>query len=151
MPEPASSLLAFVELAQPPYSLRGITEQIELIPQATNLRRDVNGVLHDVGSPDFRQYRITVQCRDQQSPGLDDVWPGRELTMHAASEFSTQGASDSDGFARPPVSGSVRTEGDFIFYRPIFLVKVIEYRTEFEEYEAGLSWELVLEERQPTA
>lgn len=151
VPEGDSSLLSFAELALPPYSFRGITESFELIEQASQFRRDVNGNLHNVGADEFRLFRVTVQCRDQQSPGLDGVWPGRQLTMNCASEFSTEGATDSDGFERQAVPDSIRTEGDFIFYRPQLFVVVLSYRMEFEEWEAGIAWELVVEERAPPA
>lgn len=141
------SLLSFVELPIPPYSLRGISQTLTPIGQASNLRRTINGTLLDKASPDFQKYISSIRCTDQQSPGLDGVWPGRLLTMHAAIELAFEGSTDqTDSFARPPVPNSIREESGFTFYRPILIVRIVSYDTEFAEYEGQLAWELQVEE-----
>lgn len=147
LPDGEMSLLSFVELAIPPYALRGISQSLEPIEQASNLRRTVNAVLKDISSPDFRKYRSTIRCNDQQSPGLDGIWPGQLLTMWSAAELSFEGSTDdTDAFARPPVEGSIREEGGFTFYRPILSVRVIGYSTELAEWDAEVSWQMDVEE-----
>lgn len=142
-----SSLLSFVELGIPPYALRGITQTLEPIDQAKNTRRTINGILRDVASPDFQKFRSVIQCTDQQSPGLSGVWPGRQLTMWSAIEMSFEGSTDeTDSFERPPVENSIREESGFTFYRPILVVMITDYRTEFAEWQADLAWQLEVEE-----
>lgn len=141
------SALSFVELAIPPYALRGISQTLEHIDQASRMKRTINGVLRDVASPDFRKYQCSIKCTDMQSPGLDGIWPGMQLTMHSAAELSFEGSTDdSDGFQRDVVPGSVREESGFTFYRPVLLVRVIDYTTEFAEWEAEVAWQLNVEE-----
>lgn len=142
------SALSFDELEIPPYALRGIRQTLQPINQASNMRRTINAVLRDVGAPDFRKYRSQIRCTDQQSPGLGKLWPGMQLTMHAAIELSFEGStSDSDGpFERPAVIGSVREESGFTFYRPILVVRVVDYSTECAEWDAEVAWSLDVEE-----
>ena len=47
---------------------------------------------------------------------------------------------------RTPVSGSTFTEGDFTFYRPTLTCMLGKPSDGFEEWEAGHSWQLPLEE-----
>lgn len=147
------SALSFTELGIPPYALRGISQTLEPIDQASNVKRTINGSLKDVSSPDFRKYRSSIRCTDQQSPGLGRLWPGQRLTMQCAAELSFEGSTDenatadSDGpFERPVVGGSVREESGFTFYRPELTVLVVNYSTDFEEYEGKVAWQLDVEE-----
>lgn len=142
------SALSFSELGIPPYALRGIQQSLQPIDQASNVKRTINGTLKDVSSPDFRKYRSTIRCTDQQSPGLGKLWPGQRLTMQCASELSFEGSTDdSDGpFERPVVAGSAREESGFTFYRPQLTVLVVAYNTELEEYEGQVAWQLDVEE-----
>jgi hypothetical protein len=47
---------------------------------------------------------------------------------------------------KPVVSGSQRTEGSFIFYRPQLTMQVVGLTMEKDEYGATTSWTLELEE-----
>lgn len=142
------SALSFLELAIPPYALRGISQTLEPIDQAGKLKRTINAVLRDVSSPDFRKYQSSIRCTDQQSPGLGKLWPGMPLTMYCAAELSFEGSTDdSDGpFERPAVPDSVREESGFTFYRPILSVRVTGWQTQFAEWEAEVAWQLDVEE-----
>lgn len=140
------SLLSFVELGLPPYSLRGITQSLQPISQASNLRRTANADLDDVSDPLFQKYRSTIRCTDQQSPGLDGVWPGRQLTMHCAVELSSEGSTGTTGLFRSAVPNSIREENGFTFYRPILIVRVLDYQKSLVEWAADLAWQLDVEE-----
>lgn len=140
------SLLSFVELGIAPYALRGIQQSLQPITQASNMRRTANGSLEDVSDPIFQKFKSTIRCTDQQSPGLDGIWPGRQLTMYCAVEISSEGSTSTAGLFRPPVPNSIRTESGFIFYRPILIVRVSDYQTSFAEWQADLAWQLDLEE-----
>ncbi len=63
----------------------------------------------------FRKYKSSISCRDQEPPAIDGVWPGHVVTVECVAELSyPTGGSP----ARPVVSGSTRTQGGFVFYRP---------------------------------
>lgn len=141
-----NSLLSFVELGIAPYALRGIAQTLQPIAQASNLRRTANGSLEDVSDPLFQKYKSTIRCTDQQSPGLDGVWPGLQLTMWCAVELSSEGNTGTVGLFRPAVPNSIRQENGFTFYRPILIMRVLDYQTSFDEWPANLAWQLDLEE-----
>jgi hypothetical protein len=46
----------------PPYAARGITQTLDPINQAANLRRTVNGDLKDISFSSFRKYKSTLSC-----------------------------------------------------------------------------------------
>jgi hypothetical protein len=142
------SALSFQELDIPPYALRGISQTLEPIDQASALKRTINAVLRDVASPDFRKYKSSIRCTDFQSPGLGKLWPGMPLTMSCAHELSFEGSTDdSDGpFERPAVAGSVRDANGFTFYRPVLAVRVTAWSGHFAEWQAEYAWQLDVEE-----
>lgn len=143
---PPLSLLSIVELGMPEHSIRGITQSLAPIDQATNLKRTINGELDDVSDPAFRKFQSTIQCKDFASPGLDGVWPGQILTVHCVIERCVEGSTSTAGFDRPPVPNSIREWGGFTFYRPIIVFRVIKYAEDFDEYPGDLAWQLELEE-----
>lgn len=146
MPDIPNSLLSFVELAIPPYALRGINENLSPIGQAANIERDINGGLHNLSAEGFQKYRGRIECTDFDSPGLGYVWPGMLLTMHAVSELSFEGDTDSAGFPRPPVPGSTREADGFTFFRPILEIMITDCGQGFREWEAEYSWFIEFEE-----
>lgn len=99
----------------PDYSARGLTQTLEPIEAAASLRRTINGALKDLSFAQFRKYKSTISCQDQEPPALDGVWPGRVVTVDCVAQLSYP----VDGSpARPMVAGSGRTEGAFAIYRP---------------------------------
>src|SRR5436309_12059154 len=97
-----NTLLALTGIGIPDYSARGLTQTLEPIEAAASLRRTVNGGLKDLSFAQFRKYRSTISCRDQEPPAVDGVWPGQVVTIDCIAELSypTGGSS-----ARPVVSG----------------------------------------------
>lgn len=128
----------------PLYSARGITQTLAPIAQTQQLVRTVNGALHDVSLAAFRKYTSTLTCTDMRSPKLDGIWPGQQLTIDCVSElsFPTIGGSA----AKTIVPGSERVEGAFTFYRPRLTMRVVNYSTETDEWNAQVNWSLELEE-----
>jgi hypothetical protein len=131
-----------------PYSARGLTQTYEVLrAEGENawLRRDVNAVLQSLVDTRFRKYRTTVTCTDGETPCLDDAWIGQEVSIDCAFEFSypTSGTP-----ARPVVSGSSRTQGDFTYYRPTLTCLCKDIRVAgFQEYRASYSWQIDFEEK----
>lgn len=143
LPEGETTYLQLVGVGVPPYSARGLSQTLDPIDASKVLRRTVNGEMKDISAPQFRKYKSTVTCTDQQAPALDGVWPGQELTVHCIAELSypVGGAA-----SRPVVAGSSRTESGYVFYRPQLEMVVMGYTTNHDEYGAAIGWTLELEE-----
>ena len=139
-----SDVLTLSGIGVPPYSARGASQTLEPIEAARQLRRTVNGALIDLSRPEFRKYRSTISCADQQPPAIDGVWPGRVVTVDCISELSYRTSGGTPG--RTVVPGSSRTEGDYTFYRPQLTMRVVSFSQDTDEYGATVSWSLELEE-----
>lgn len=137
------SMLVLSGIGVPSYSARGLTQTLQPIEAAGSQRRTVNGTLVDLSQAQFRKYRSTIRCSDQDAPALDGVWPGQVVTVNCAAELCCPSA---DSPSKPVVSGSQRTEGSFIFYRPQLTMQVVGLTMEKDEYGAATSWTLELEE-----
>ena len=138
------TLLAISGPGVPPYSARGLSQTLTPIQAAQNTRRTVNGALLDVSAPQFRKFRSTISCNDHNTPALDGIWPGQQLTVDcvATLSYKTLGGAPS----RPVVPGSSYTEGAFTIYRPRLTMIVMNYAVQEDEYGAVVSWSLDLEE-----
>lgn len=126
-----------------PYSVRGLTQTLEPISAAANLRRTINGTLLDVSAPQFRKYRSTISCADFETPALDGVWPGMLLTVDCAA-YLCYPVGGSPG--REVVEGSEYTDGNYVFYRPRLSMRVMNHTQSKDEYGAVTAWSLDLEE-----
>lgn len=138
------TLLVISGDGMPPFSVRGITQALEPIEAARNLRRTINGSLIDLSAAQFKKYRSTISCEDMDSPAFDAVDIGDTITVSCIAElaYKTSGGSPS----RTVVSGSSRTASGFTFYRPQLVMKVTGKSQETNEYEVVVSWTLELEE-----
>lgn len=111
-----------------PWAARGIKMTLEPISQAGNLQRDINGNMVDLSAPQFRKYKGTISCDDQESPGFaalstdsDGIWPGTRFTMTCLPQL---GAAD-----------------------PIMLdIVVMNWQENVDEYGAANSWQLEWEQ-----
>jgi hypothetical protein len=137
------TLLVLAGIGVPDYSARGLTQTLEPIEASTSLRRTVNGALVDWSYAQFRKYKSTISCQDQEPPAVDGVWPGHVVTVDCVAELSYPvGGSPS----RPVVPGSARTEGAFTFYRPRLQMLVTGFSVSRDEYGAAVQWQMDLEE-----
>ena len=139
-----TTLLKLSGVGVPPYSARGLTQTLEPIEAAAQLRRTVNGALADLSYEPFRKYKSTISCQDQDPPGVDGIWPGEVVTVGCMAELSFPTAGS--GPARQAVDDSEHTEGAFTFYRPILTMRVTGFSVSRDEYGAAVSWQLQLEE-----
>lgn len=141
MPETVLTITGF---GLTPYSARGVQQILDPIPQASAMRRTVNGALVDVSAPEFRKYKSVISCEDMNVPAIDGVWPGQQVTVDCAVELSylTSGGTP----ARTVVAGSSRTEGAFTFYRPRLTMRIVTFNEALDELGAALAWQLELEE-----
>lgn len=138
------TLLVLSGMGVPPYSARGLTQSLELIAAAGDLRRTVNGALRNMSMAQFRKYQSTITCADQTAPAIDGLWPGAVVTVDCVAElaFPVGGTPQ-----RPVVPGSQRDEAGFTFYRPRLTMMVVSYTEAVDEYGAANSWQLQLEEQ----
>lgn len=143
MPAPNTyTVLAITGLAAP-YAVRGLTQTLEPIQATQNLRRTINGTLHDLSGAQFRKYHSTISCADQRVPALDGVWPGMVLIVDCVVFLSYQ---EGGSPRRTVVPGSSFTEEGFVYYRPRIVFRVVNYSESEDEYGAVDSWSLELEE-----
>jgi hypothetical protein len=130
-----------------PYSargLRGTLSPIALAQGDDKLARTVNGSLVDISAPQMRKYRVEIAGDDQAPAALDGLWVGMQVTVDAMVELAylTAGGTPS----RTPVAGSSRVEGDYTYYQPSLIMRVVEWSTDRQEWAAAVSWSLALEE-----
>jgi hypothetical protein len=133
----ATTLLPF-------YSARGLTQTLEPIDGSFFQARTVNAELVDLSVPRFRKFRSVISATDVRPPSRDDIWPGLVVIVGCAYllSYPTAGGSPS----RTPVEGSQIIEGDFTFYQPQLTMMIGKPTGRFEEWEAGYSWSIPMEE-----
>lgn len=142
---PDTTVLTITALGLPPYSTRGASQTLQPIDAARSMRRTVNGTLVDLSVSELRKFRSTISCTDQQPPAFNGIWPGQTVTVDCISELAYEDATG-ESADRTAVSGSTRTEGSFVFYRPQLTMKVMSFRTDTDEYGAECGWTIELEE-----
>ena len=94
-----NTLLVLSGIGVPDYSARGLTQTLEPIDGSASLRRTINGALKDLSFAQFRKYKSTISCQDQEPPAVDGVWPGHVVTVDCVAELScpTGGAPGAPG------------------------------------------------------
>lgn len=152
------TVLTLSAVGVPPYSARGLRQTLEPISGSGQMRRTVNGLLRDLSHAQFRKYATQISGEDVQPPALDFVWPGRVVSVGCISELAVAASlvelptelptenPTGDIFGRPYVEGSVRAQGDFIYYRPILAMMVTGWSTDTDEWGSRASWSISLEE-----
>lgn len=128
----------------PRYSARDLTQTLEPIEDASQLRRTVNGDLDDVSAAKFRKYKSTISGDDVDPPALDGWWPGMEVTVDCLYELSYLTISGLP--SRTVVEDSSRLVGDFTLYRPRLQMRITKYSQERSEWQARNRWTIELEE-----
>lgn len=130
MPIPVT-LLSLVGdgFVMPENSLRGITATLAPIPQAADIDRDCNGNAINLSATQFRKYRVSLTCTDQESPRFgfgdtdsdsdDGIWPGDIVTVTLQPELGS--------------SAPMTLE-----------CMVVEWQEQLDEYEHDNAWSLTL-------
>lgn len=138
------TLLAIDPIGVQPFSARGLTQTLAPIAATQQLRRTINGTLHDTSAPQFRKYTSNIACTDQAPPAVAAAWPGTTLQVDCVARLSYKTAGGAP--ERTAVSGSSKVEGEFTSYRPRMFMKVTNYTVSEDEYGAAVAWSLDLEE-----
>lgn len=139
------TLLKITGLDVAPYATRGATQTLQPIPQAAAMLRTVNGELDDLGLSQFWKYASTISCEDLKAPAFNGLWQGREITVECISELSYKTAGGTPD--RDVVPGSSHTLGDFTYYRPKIIFRVIDFSMETDEWGGKVRWTMQLEEK----
>lgn len=138
------TLLSLVGMGVPPYSARGLTQSLAPISSAAHLERTINGELLDLGYAPFQKYASTISGSDQRPPACDGVWPGKIIIVDCIAELAVYGTPP---FGRDPVDyDSIRFENGYSYYRPRLTMMVMNWSMDADEWAAGVSWSLNLEE-----
>ena len=77
------------------WATRGITMTLAPIGSG-DLRRDVNGTLRDLTLAQFRKYKTSIKCSDQEAPTFDTIWKGSVIEVTCIPELGV-GGDDTDG------------------------------------------------------
>lgn len=102
---------------------------VEPIEQAGRLQRDVNGTLVDLSLQQFRKYRATVSCTDQEAPILTGVWSGKVVDVTFLPEMGINEGSTGD------TAGEIQLS-----------MMVVSWTINRDEPECETQWEIELEE-----
>ena len=146
LPAGADTLLTISGLGEFQYQARGLTQTLEVIKEAAQQKRTVNGVLIDISNPVFRKYASKITCMDVDAPPLDNLWPGTPVTVYCAASLCYLTGNPGSP-AREAVSGSIYVQGNYTFYRPVLEMLVVNNPHEsFDEWKSDVQWELDLEE-----
>lgn len=148
------TILRLTGIGVPPYSARGLTQTLQPIDGATSQRRTVNGTLVNVSADQFQKYSSSISGSDIAPPAVDGAWPGKVLTVDCIPELAVLDPSSTVeattelemALGRTAVPGSIRRDGGFIYYRPRLTLMVTGYNLSADEWAAGVSWTLNLEE-----
>ncbi len=126
-------MLVLSGIGVPPYSARGLTRRCSRSRRRGARGSTVNGTLVDLSLAQFRKYRSLIRCSDQDCTGTRWNLAGQFVTceLRCRTLLSITGTP-----TKPVVSGSQRTEGSFIFYRPQLTMQVVGLTMEKDEYAA---------------
>lgn len=141
--EANGTLLVISGVDLPQFAARGLTQTLDHIDQASSIQRAINGEPIDFSAPQFRKYKSTITCTDQQTPLPDDLWPGLEVMVECVAELQFD---PSIGPEHNVVPGSERVDGGRSFYRPMLEMVVMSFTTSRDEYQATVGWQIDLEE-----
>jgi len=141
-----TTVLSLSGFNQSPYATRGLSQSVTPIPQAVSLARTVNGALVNLAATQFQKFAFSISGNDVDPPAFDGLWPGQATTLQCLVEFAIEGSIGTAGFDRTPVTGSIREESGFTFYRAEVACLVTGFSIERNEWGAATSWTLVLEE-----
>lgn len=139
----AATDLVLTGIGVQPYSARGLTQTLEAIQQAAQLKRTVNGLLRDLSLAQFKKYSSSITGNDQLPPVCDGIWPGKEVTVDCVVEMSSRIGQPKE---RTMVPDSEYEQGGFLIWRPRLFMRVTSVSWDRAEYDRVSNWTMTLEE-----
>ena len=139
-----STLLKISGVGMSPYAARGLTQTLNPIEQAKDLRRTINGELIDFSVEQFRKYASVISGNDQMPPGVAGVWPGRGRPgrMRRRALLPHRGRK-----RRAARGGGLGAHRGSVHLLPTGAeMRVVDFSQSFDEWDAQVSWSLTLEE-----
>lgn len=146
LPTGSDTILSISSFGNMLFQARGLSQTLEVIAEASQTARTINGTLIDLSAPQFRKYasKITVPSEIYPTP-IDGIFPGMTVTVACA--VSLAFINGSAGFPkRPEVSGSSWSENGYTFYRPLLTMMIKNIETHFDEWKNVVGWSVDLEE-----
>jgi hypothetical protein len=155
----------------PPESARNCQQELSPIPNG-EFKKSINGDLLFLETTERRRYKSVISCRDRNSPIIDGIWIGSQITVGCIQNMwqSIAPGELKIKLVRPPVADSicvVNNFGDairfnladdevelhqphgekiFVCFRPWLVMKVVNFSLETDEWGMSGGWKLVLEE-----
>jgi hypothetical protein len=131
------------------YSARGLRGRLQPIDEARGLNklpRSVNGGIVDISAPQFRKYHLDVYGSDGEPPAIDNLWVGQICTVSVLTELAYPAVGGTA--SRPAVIGSGRVSGDgnYLIYRPLLIMLLVDWDIERDAWNALASWKLEMTE-----
>lgn len=140
---PVETNLRLGIIGTPPFACRNASQTLEMIAQATNFDRDVNGGWMDLSAPQFKLYKTVISGTDWDGPSYDKLRIGTVFVVDCIKELYYKVGEDPE---RPPVPGSEYTEGDLVFYRPRMPFVCTGFSFVGAEYGDTVAWSIEGEE-----
>jgi hypothetical protein len=137
----------------PPFSSRDVTQTLDFITSTGGggdamgswIREDIDGELMDLTSPQFRKFQSVITCTEQDAPSMDgDAWLGTVCLVECIHELRFLTGVGSQ--VRMEVSGSVRVEGSYTYYRPQLEMMITGFSSGNKERLTEYNWRLSLRE-----
>jgi len=155
------------EIRLPFGSALPLSQTLEPIGTASQLRRDVNGVLRSSHDAAFRKYSSSISGDAHVPASLGDLWPGDLLTVHCAATLrqpmlgatsvilGRDAVPDSvivyDALTRPvshTISGRTVSAdgGEHVCYKPVLTMRVASLSQSQVDRRGQCEWSLNMEE-----
>jgi hypothetical protein len=155
----------------PPQSAGNCRQELLPVPNG-EFRKSINGDLLYLENNERKRYRSVISCKDINSPPVDGIWIGTQLTVGCIQNLwqTIDSGKQQIRLIRPPVSGSVCVINDcgeavrfeleddevklsetfeekiFVCFRPWLIMRVVDFSLETNEWGMSGGWKLVLEE-----
>jgi hypothetical protein len=147
LPANSDTILTISSFGNMLYQARGLSQTLEVIGEATQQERTINGTLVDISVAQFRKYASTINSpSDTDAPPLDGVFPGMEVTVQCAAGLAYLTTGGNGPNHRTEVSGSSYIAGAYTFYRPELTMMIKKVTMHFDEWKCVVGWTLELEE-----
>lgn len=160
-------------VGMPPESARNCTQEISPIPNG-EFHETVNGERIFLKSNDKRRYRTTIVCKDLNSPLVDRMWIGSQISVGCIQNLwqTIDPGKVEVTLVRPPVKNSVGVINEegipvrfklssednivviekpikarvFVYFRPWLTMQVTNFKLETNEWGMSGGWRLDMEE-----